>query len=1067
MSVPPTNTKPLDSASVLNPAQLAFVTSPIQDCRVIGNPGCGKTRSIIEFINHKGTTLKGFSNGSFLILTFSKMAQMDFLKKGKASGSPKLYSSSNVRTIHSLAYFIYTKLTGSTSTYLNTLVLSTAMHLAKFLPATHGEHDSGNTTQVREWLKSLDFPEGFAAKIGATLACTGEAAGLPDLGKQCTPGTLRVIVVDEAQDVSRNQYLFTMILARVVGAKVVMVGDPNQNIYQFQGGSDRFLLNHSKVEWNLLTNYRSTDEIIALLNSIRPHSDRPRMEGTGVKGCKVCVFNDSPEAIGEFIVAQVLAVAESGVDLSEVAIIGSTKKSNTNYMSLGLSFAAHVLKQAGVDYLEHYSDGKDASSRVAKCSAKDNHVNLLTCHGSKGLEFHTTIVINYHLTTFTRVPTLEDYRQHCYLWYVGLSRAKKSLIMCIDSNKKVHPSFAKVPLVHVDTIGSRLKIVSEDDTKFRDQDDSPCFTVTDMVRDNTLFTEEAYMLLLKGMAMSEDVTTTRQWTSQGGIACTLGESAKDSKYAMLFGEIMELAFQMEFMCFQHNEEPVDPVMVESFIKSINQQTPPLLFVDSNLQKAIRSLKAKKVLSTSGCIYYAAGVNAKRSKSMSAEERSLVTTCLKFMDNMALASGTQPEAIPSLYAQVAISNNAQVFDKGVVFEMMNELRTTLLAEEPSKEACFDLVMDYVVYRYAFENEKKAWLLEEHKLTFDLVWKKELFAFYPNVTAAVDIVRAELATIGENSQLKFEVNVAHPLLPVFGRADAVMYSTGANGELVHQRILELKFMKDSSSSAPVLAQCWTYLLCSGMSECLLLNIKDLKTTKVSISKENLWPSHVLLSKICCTKMESPIFILDLETNCKNRPEVGKEMDFPKIDANTMEIIDHHIVEMSTGSVVSTGFVRNRWPITNSHIHHITDSMAAGGISPSELTRRLEEMLLLAKNKADNTSALDLAATLVAHNGNGFDFKVLEVMGHLPDKCSYTKVDSINVLRPFVKLDNTHRAKHGGQDSVIASMRLEEIYQKCIQSDYVQTHRAAMDVDMIVEVFKHYHITAEYIKSLTMAA
>jgi len=47
---------------------------------------------------------------------------------------------------------------------------------------------------------------------------------------------------------------------------LILVGDPNQNIYQFQGGSDKFLLNHSNIKYILVNNYRSTNQIIDFLD---------------------------------------------------------------------------------------------------------------------------------------------------------------------------------------------------------------------------------------------------------------------------------------------------------------------------------------------------------------------------------------------------------------------------------------------------------------------------------------------------------------------------------------------------------------------------------------------------------------------------------------------------------------------------------------------------------------------------------------------------------------------------------------------------------------------------------
>ena len=55
---------------------------------------------------------------------------------------------------------------------------------------------------------------------------------------------IEAIFVDEAQDISDKQYQFIINLKSIINCKLIMLGDPNQNIYQFQGGSDRFLLEY-------------------------------------------------------------------------------------------------------------------------------------------------------------------------------------------------------------------------------------------------------------------------------------------------------------------------------------------------------------------------------------------------------------------------------------------------------------------------------------------------------------------------------------------------------------------------------------------------------------------------------------------------------------------------------------------------------------------------------------------------------------------------------------------------------------------------------------------------------
>ena len=55
---------------------------------------------------------------------------------------------------------------------------------------------------------------------------------------------IKIIYIDEAQDISEIQNDFLQLLSKILNSKLCYIGDPNQNIYQFQDGSDKYLLNY-------------------------------------------------------------------------------------------------------------------------------------------------------------------------------------------------------------------------------------------------------------------------------------------------------------------------------------------------------------------------------------------------------------------------------------------------------------------------------------------------------------------------------------------------------------------------------------------------------------------------------------------------------------------------------------------------------------------------------------------------------------------------------------------------------------------------------------------------------
>ncbi len=87
------------------------------------------------------------------------------------------------------------------------------------------------------------------------------------------------VCVDEAQDLNKAQYEFIRVLCGDTIKSVLMVGDPNQMIYGFNGSSTQYLCNDflsdfSPIQFSLKENYRSTKAVIRTANKLKPHSQK-------------------------------------------------------------------------------------------------------------------------------------------------------------------------------------------------------------------------------------------------------------------------------------------------------------------------------------------------------------------------------------------------------------------------------------------------------------------------------------------------------------------------------------------------------------------------------------------------------------------------------------------------------------------------------------------------------------------------------------------------------------------------------------------------------------------------
>lgn len=126
--------------------------------------------------------------------------------------------------------------------------------------------------------------------------------------------TYQYLCVDEAQDLNAVQYALIRTLG-IESKSVLMVGDPNQAIYGFNGSSHRFMLEDFPKDFGaelieLRQNYRSSKAVILAANALYPESneaDKAALEGEA----KIIACADE-EAEAEWVVNRVLTLLDEG-----------------------------------------------------------------------------------------------------------------------------------------------------------------------------------------------------------------------------------------------------------------------------------------------------------------------------------------------------------------------------------------------------------------------------------------------------------------------------------------------------------------------------------------------------------------------------------------------------------------------------------------------------------------------------------------------------------------------------------------------------------------------------------
>ncbi|MBG2709850.1 ATP-dependent helicase [Proteus mirabilis] len=144
------------------------------------------------------------------------------------------------------------------------------------------------------------------------------------------------ICVDEAQDLNKAQYEFIKALCGDVIKSILMVGDPNQMIYGFNGSSkdylsSSFVNDFQPQQFELKENYRSTKAIIRVANKLRPGSQTEidyALEGR----VKITAFNSEEEeaiavitSIRDFLELKVHNEIEGEISLNNMVVIGRNR----------------------------------------------------------------------------------------------------------------------------------------------------------------------------------------------------------------------------------------------------------------------------------------------------------------------------------------------------------------------------------------------------------------------------------------------------------------------------------------------------------------------------------------------------------------------------------------------------------------------------------------------------------------------------------------------------------------------------------------------------------------------
>ena len=371
-----------EGALTLNDEQAAIVRqSPTQAMRILASAGSGKTTTLTARIAHLLTHC-GSRPNEILLLTFTHNAA-DVMKsrlQALVGAQPILCG-----TFHALSQQILRVQSPKS--------LQDMYHVDE-LP-----------------LKALDFLE--------TAAGTTWSAGI------------KWLFIDEYQDINEVQDRFIKAFTK---ATVTIVGDDAQNIYSWRGSCVDFILNFHKryadvADFQLATNYRSTQAIIAVANSIMrfiPTLDHKEL----MLAAPTAIQGDRPE------VRYFARTAEERDWVAEAAIEALGKGTVvilSKFNSVLYAYEAALLK-LGVRV--RFVEGEQQESHKGT-------IFLSTFHGSKGLEWDHVFLVRMNDEVFPQQKDEDGVLQERRLFYVAVTRARKFLSFTYSRNERSLSRFVR------------------------------------------------------------------------------------------------------------------------------------------------------------------------------------------------------------------------------------------------------------------------------------------------------------------------------------------------------------------------------------------------------------------------------------------------------------------------------------------------------------------------------------------------------------------------------------------------------------------------------------------------
>ena len=579
-----------------------------------------------------------------------------------------------------------------------------------------------------------------------------------------------------------------------------------------------------------------------------------------------------------------------------------------------MSLFTNLLYNHNIKFIKHYEETRNEEDMINDIERVKDHINLMTIHGAKGLEFHQVFLINFHTSTFGIVPTEEKYKEFKYLWYVGLSRAAYDLNIYVDQNKIVWNELKKCPSDLYET-NNRPKIIKE--IKFNNEIQPVYYSVTEILNSKKMISDETIFNLEKMFKFNvESVPMFDNFEDK---------PIKNYKeYSTLYGMFIENIFNYYY------SKKMDKT--SDFVIKLNKMINNTILIPKELITGYKLLKIR-IPSIKDHIITLCEINRYKNLFRKCEEDLYSYLCNKLEHNY------QKEFFIECF------NDVSNYSKEMLMECIDNLNCEWNnSEENNKDINKDntIIQSILKITIFFHqiNHETAYL-------WNIDFTEELNDLQYYINYIIEYV--EKIDITEN--YRFHPFLKHPKMDLVGELDMlsdnkiidIKFSNNLNIKHILQ-VLLYNMIVDTSFKKEYKLELWNFHLG------IIYNIK--------IDRENIETFKILkcISRSLGRKMKNMIFMYDLETT-------GLSYTNKKID-----IIERHIEEYTTKIIASSGLVKPiNFPFIPFQITRLT------GITKDMVNDNGDTYDIFQKDMKEIMNYC-YKPIFIAHNGNSFDHKIM---------------------------------------------------------------------------------------------